>query len=304
MLAADPLVGRSVTGFSVAGNVDRADQENQSWLNGELTHLERETDLVTRDGETLQAVIRSDAVVLPSGRRYFLAQLRDVTARAAAGTRPRRQRGPVPAAGREPPGDLGDAVRPRPAADRRRRRSVGRQRVFQRPRRCADARRVPGRRAWTCSKVPIAPRLAGRATDFTYASPIGGRLFRARARPMFNPDGEVVGGLSVMEDVTADHTRATQLDQVHEFGQFGGSTFDLRSGWTYDDALLELWGIDDPSQLSGLPLHLLTPDERDADCTGWSKVLTRTRATFAVLQHDPRADRGVAAPAMHRRLGR
>src|SRR6476620_6918405 len=45
MLATDPLIGRSVTAFSVAENVDRADRENQSWLSGELTHLERETDL-------------------------------------------------------------------------------------------------------------------------------------------------------------------------------------------------------------------------------------------------------------------
>ena len=49
MLAADPLIGRSATEFSVAENVARADGENRSWLSGELTHLERETDLVGRD---------------------------------------------------------------------------------------------------------------------------------------------------------------------------------------------------------------------------------------------------------------
>jgi len=80
MLAADPLIGRSATEFSVAQNVARADGENRSWLSGELTHLERETDLAAGTGETLQAVVRVDAVVLPSGCRYFLAQLRDVTA--------------------------------------------------------------------------------------------------------------------------------------------------------------------------------------------------------------------------------
>src|SRR6476659_241053 len=79
MLAVDALVGRSVTTFSSAANAERAAQENAAWLSGELTHLERETDVQASTGEILRAVVRSDAVVLPSGRRYFLAQLRDVT---------------------------------------------------------------------------------------------------------------------------------------------------------------------------------------------------------------------------------
>ena len=33
---------------------------------------------------------------------------------------------------------------------------------------------------------PYRAALAGRATDFSYASPIGGRHFRARARPVFD----------------------------------------------------------------------------------------------------------------------
>ncbi len=273
MLAADPLIGRSVSGFSVAANIDRADRENRSWLSGELTHLERETDLVTGSGETLQAIVRVDAVVLPSGRRFFLSQLRDVTGE--------RQQERALAASEAQYRQLAENLPDTSVMlfDHELRLLVAAGEALAANGYSNDLAGVLMRDAFPPQGMdllegPYRAALAGRASDFTYASPVGGRLFRARARPMFNPDGEVVGGLSVMEDVTAIHTRATQLDQIHEFGQFGGSSFDLRSGWVYDDLLLGLWGIDDASHLSGLPLHLLTPDERDADSQSWSKVLT------------------------------
>src|SRR3954470_22432048 len=55
---------------------------------------------------------------------------------------------------------------------------------------------------------PFRAALAGKDTDFEYVSPVGGRHFRARARPVFDDDGTIIGGLSVMEDVTADRARA------------------------------------------------------------------------------------------------
>src|SRR6476619_5489114 len=57
MLAVDPLTGRSVTAFSIPDIPGRSEQKIQSWLTGELTHLDRETDLVSGTGETLRTVI-------------------------------------------------------------------------------------------------------------------------------------------------------------------------------------------------------------------------------------------------------
>jgi PAS domain S-box-containing protein len=275
MLAADPLIGRSVTEFSVAENVARADGENQSWLSGELTHLERETDLAAGTGETLQAVVRVDAIVLPSGCRYFLAQLRDVTAE-------RRQERELAAS----------EARYRQLAENLPDTSVM---LFDRDLRLIIAsgealvangytnelagtlmRDVFPASGMDLLEGPYRAALAGRATDFRYDSPIGGRHFRARARPVFDRDGQVVGGLSVMEDVTADQALATQLKQIHQFGHFGGSWYDRRSGWSYSDTLLELWGIDADPAGAGLPVGMLAPEGRATESYSWSRVLTES----------------------------
>lgn len=79
LLVADPLVGQRVTGFSIPSQASHAEREILDWLNGNPTHVSYETDLLV-DGETLRAELSLDVVVTPSGRRSFLAQLRDVTA--------------------------------------------------------------------------------------------------------------------------------------------------------------------------------------------------------------------------------
>ena len=144
MLAADPLIGRSVTEFSVAENVDRADRR-------ESVLAQRRAD-PPRTGDRPAGGDRGDlAGRRPAGCRraavrtpLFPGPTQGRHRGTAAGTRTGRQRGAVPAVGGKPPRHLGDAVRSRPAADRRLRRGVGRQRLFQRPGRHADAGRVPG----------------------------------------------------------------------------------------------------------------------------------------------------------------
>jgi PAS domain S-box-containing protein len=192
MLAADPLVGRSATGFSVAANIDRADRESESWLSGELTHLDRETDLVTGTGETVQAVIRVDAVVLPSGRRFFLWQLRDVTVE--------RQQERALAASEAQYRQLADNLPDTSVMlfDHDLRLIVAAGEALAANGFSNDLAGVLMRDAFPPQGMdllegPYRAALAGRASDFMYSSPIGGRLFRARARPIFTPDGEVLG---------------------------------------------------------------------------------------------------------------
>jgi len=273
MLAFEPLIGHCVTEFSVIDNVDRANQENASWLSGELTHLERETEIVAGNGETLQAIVQLDALNTPSGRRYFLAQLRDVTTE-------RRQEKALAASEaqyRQLAENLPDTSVM--LFDHDLRLIIATGEALAANGYSNDLAGILMRDAFPAAGMkllegPFRAALAGRATDFSYASPIGGRHFRARARPVFDADGAVIGGLSLMEDVTAEQTRATLLEQIHQFRQLGGSWFDRRSGWFYDDALLALWGIDDDPATPGLPLGMLAADERDANSHRWSKVLT------------------------------
>ena len=246
MLGSSDLVGRLATGLSIAANVERAEQENASWLNGTLTHLERETDLLGKAGETLRAVVRVDTVALPSGRRYFLTQLRDVTAQ--------RQQERALAASEAQYRQLAENL---PGSsvmlfdhDLRLRVAAGEALSAN-----GYASDLAGELMWDVFPAAgmelleshFRAALAGRATDFAYTSPVGGRIYRARARPVFDSAGDVVGGLSVMEDVTEDRARALQLEQVEQIGRFGGCTYDRLSGWAYDDALLALWGIEDAS---------------------------------------------------------
>ncbi|MET0966942.1 MAG: PAS domain-containing protein, partial [Nakamurella sp.] len=267
------LIGRSVTALSVAANVDRAGQENVQWLSGELNHLERETDLLSPSGEMMRAVVCLDAVVVPSGRRFFLAQLRDVTtqrrqelALAASQSQYRQLVDNLP----ETSVMLFDQDLRLTLAGGEALAANG----FSNDLAGGLMREVFPAAVMELLEGPYRAALAGRATDFSYHSPIGGRVFRARARPVFDANGAVLGGLSVMEDVTADQARALQLEQAHQIGRFGGCSFERRSGWIYDAALLALWGIDDPSLMSGLPLALLAPDERVAASASWSAVLT------------------------------
>ena len=78
MLAADPLAGRSLAEFGMTELVSSVRHRGF----GELVeqHLECETEMTARSGHAVHAQVHLDSVVAPSGKRFFLAQFRDVTA--------------------------------------------------------------------------------------------------------------------------------------------------------------------------------------------------------------------------------
>ncbi len=273
MLGVDPLVGRHVTDFRAPADVDRAERETRLWLRGELTHLECETELISGSGERLWADVCLDVVTASSGRRFFLGQLRDITVE-------RRQNREL----------LEGDIRHRQLMDNLPESSVvmvdrelrvtlaagealiaaGYEPADLVGRQLGD---VLPRRAWERLEPFYTQMLAGRSIDFEYDSPIDGRQYRVRVRPVTEADARVMGGLVVSEDVSADRARQSQLKQVQELAALGSCLFDRVLGWTFDAELAELWGITDGTDFAGMPLTLIPPGERSAISAQWSKIL-------------------------------
>ena len=91
--------------------------------------------------------------------------------------------------------------------------------------------------------------LAGRDSDFDYSSPLDGRQYRMRVRPMLDADSVIVGGLAITEDVSDDRATQAQLEHLHRLSNVGGGWYDAGSGWTFDPELLHLIGVDSPEQV-------------------------------------------------------
>jgi hypothetical protein len=116
--------------------------------------------------------------------------------------------------------------------------------------------------------------LAGRSTDFEYLSPINGRRFRIRVRPVTDSAGVVVGGLSLNEDVTDDRARRSQLEQIHRLSRLGSCWYDRRSQWVLDDELLGLWGLDSATGVSLFPTDAILAADRPMVTAVRERVLT------------------------------
>jgi signal transduction histidine kinase len=111
--------------------------------------------------------------------------------------------------------------------------------------------------------------LAGQDSDFDYSSPLDGRQYRMRVRPMLDADSVIVGGLAITEDVSDDRATQAQLEHLHRLSNVGGGWYDAGSGWTFDPELLHLIGVDSPEQVLTAMDLLVLPEDR-----------TRARATY------------------------
>jgi signal transduction histidine kinase len=94
---------------------------------------------------------------------------------------------------------------------------------------------------------PFRAALAGRASNLSYRSPVDGRFFRLRVQPLVDRSGAVIGGLSMAQDTSADMAGMAQLEHLQRLGAVGGGWYDLLSGWTFDDHLLALLGVESNS---------------------------------------------------------
>ena len=65
----------------------------------------------------------------------------------------------------------------------------------------------------------LAAALAGRPSDFDSVTGPPGRTFRTRIRPLQDPAGEVMGGLILWEDVTAERAAQAELQAAQAFSE-------------------------------------------------------------------------------------
>jgi PAS domain-containing protein len=61
---------------------------------------------------------------------------------------------------------------------------------------------------------PYRAALTGEDRDFEYSSPIDGRQYRMRVRPV-RSSGAIIGGLAFGEDVTAERTSRTMFERCN-----------------------------------------------------------------------------------------
>ena len=273
MLDADDLPGRSVRDFRVADRAAGGDPDATALVAGELDQLERAVVIRSASGRHLQTMMRVDAVVLPDGERSFLVQLRDVTtalahetARAASELRYRELINNLP----------GMSVL---MFDRDLRLLVAGGEVLERS--GLDTGTLPGRLisdvfpapAMALLEDPYRAALTGEERDFEYSSPIDGRQYRMRVRPVASSDGAIIGGLALSEDVTADRARRTLLEQVQRLSNVGTLTYDTARGWVIDDELIRLLGVDSADDAVRSMDTLVLPEDREPTRAAYRRVM-------------------------------
>jgi len=268
MLTAANLVGRLLSEFNSNDRTTSTAWEAAA-PGGGLDVLEHESELVGDSGRNLLVSVRWDAANL-FGTEYFVVQLRDITEERqllrASELRFSQLASSLP--------DssvfmfdhdlrlllvLGEAIRANGY----------------------DSDKMTGRllhEAFAKDVVdllegPYRAALGGRSTDFDYTSPGRGRQFRMRVRPVTGPDNEIVGGLAFSEDVSADRGRQLQLEQVHRLNRFGSCWYDRRTGWAFDQELLDLWGVDRADGPLTAVADLVLTDDLDAT-KQWTAALT------------------------------
>jgi PAS domain S-box-containing protein len=273
MLDADDLPGRAVGDFRVPDRSVEADPEATALMADELDRLERPVAIRSASGRRLQVMMRVDGVVLPDGERAFLVQLRDVTtarahetARADSELRYQELIDSLP----------GMSVL---MFDRDLRLLVAGGELLERG--GLDTETLPGRlvadvlpaQAMALLVDPYRAALTGEDRDFEYSSPIDGRQYRMRVRPVTSSDGAVIGGLALSEDVTADRARRTLLEQVQRLSNVGTLSYTTVGGWVIDDELLRLLGVDSVDEAVRSMDTLVLPEDREPTRAAYRRVM-------------------------------
>ena len=75
------------------------------------------------------------------------------------------------------------------------------------------------------------------------------------------------------EDVSDDRVRQAQLEQLHRLSNVGGGWYDARSGWTFDQELLTLVGVETADQLLNAIGLLVVEEDRSAVLVALHEVL-------------------------------
>jgi PAS domain S-box-containing protein len=269
------LVGYRNADFAEVEWTADGDRQTVAFRLGDLNHLERETEVVTAAGDQVRGKMMVDVITTDGGRRYFLLQLRDVTEdrdrSAALAASEMRYRLLV--------ANLPQAAIFMFDHELRLQLAVGESLADN----GYDEGRLTGGLLSEVLPLPVVDllagpyraALAGRPSDFEYTSPVHGGQFRMRVRPVAGPDGRIMGGLAISEDVSGDRARESRLRQIHGLTPFGSCQYDIRSGWVFDRELLELWGVDAATEPLAVINELVLPEDRAVTTSAWAEVLAR-----------------------------
>ena len=116
--------------------------------------------------------------------------------------------------------------------------------------------------------------LTGQPADLLYLSPVTGRQFWARFRPLLDADGIIVGGLALSEDVTANLARDAKFEQMRHLSLLGSCTYSKTESWVFDNELLGLWGLDPSTVDVTAAFHqLLVPEDRLAIAAAQERLM-------------------------------
>ena len=248
MLGVADLRGRDLTAFHTPESAAQARRNAARLRAGQVSHNERDGVLVSANGARLIVEIRADPMTDRGNRQFHLLQMRDVTEireheRAlVAGERMYRDvvenlpNSTVLSFDQ----DLGIRVLGG-ALIRRFGYDIGDVRGRPLPEVLPPA-------ALTPMEGPIREALLGRASDVDYRSPQTDARYRIRGRPVRSPDGRIVGGIILSEDVSAERLRQAQLEQTQELSNVGTCRYEVGTGWEFDRKLLDLLGVDTNEQ--------------------------------------------------------
>ena len=133
-------------------------------------------------------------------------------------------------------------------------------------------------------EYPLARALRG--DDVTrvdvVAGPAGGpyREIVVRGRQIASPDGEVLGAVAALTDVTAERSALRELAAEHRklaeaqrLGQLGSFDHDFATNtWTFSDHLCALWGLEPNGLTPELIMELVHADDWPLVAESWHKA--------------------------------
>jgi len=261
LFATGDITGRSILDFGIPGRDPRAELLAAGRPAGERNPAERSVVIRLDSGRSLGVLTRMDAVCPPAGGPLYLLQLRDVTTAVANATARAESESQYRQLVSNLPGmsvvlfdhDL-------------RVLKVGGE-VLDRSN--YDVGAMPGQlltdvlpaTVLALLEEPYRAATDGQEADFDYQSPVDGRQYHIRLRPIAATDGTIIGALSLNEDVTVDRARQTLLKQVRQLSNVGSVSYDRVGGWVADDELITLLGIEpDDDVLRALDAFVLDED--------------------------------------------
>ncbi|MCL3862262.1 bifunctional diguanylate cyclase/phosphodiesterase [Actinotalea sp. K2] len=168
----------------------------------------------------------------------------------------------------------------------------------------------PSGRPLPADRYPLVRALRGEDLEplDVLVGPVRGphREVVVRASRMTGPDGEVLGAVAALTDVTSERaaTRALveerhKLREAQLLGRLGGFDLDTTTGtWRFSDELCALWGAEPGSLTPERCAELVVESDRARARAVWATALTtagRHDVEFRILRADDSSERVIRA---------